>query len=89
MAPEVLFNNKYGYASDVFAFGVTFYELLHLVTPWESETEEELRAKLATNTEVKFKEGLSSRTIALIRKCLVRDPLTRITIEELVQELAA
>lgn len=55
MAPEVLFDNKYSYASDVFAFGVAFYELLHLVTPWECDKEEELRARIANDEPVKFK----------------------------------
>lgn len=49
MAPEVLFQNQYSYKSDVFAFGVMFYELLHLVTPWECDKEEELKAKIMNN----------------------------------------
>jgi serine/threonine protein kinase len=42
----VLFQNQYSFKSDVFAFGVMFYELLHMVTPWECEKEEELRRKI-------------------------------------------
>lgn len=36
MAPEVLFNNRYSYASDIYAFGIMYYELLHMATPYES-----------------------------------------------------
>ena len=55
MAPEILFGNRYTFASDIFAFGIMYFELLHMTTPWESISEEELKTKLSCNFPVVFR----------------------------------
>jgi serine/threonine protein kinase len=82
----VLFQNQYSFKSDVFAFGVMFYELLHMVTPWECEKEEELRRKIMEE-EVRFGEGVSEETKELINGCLKREPEGRFSIEEVLERL--
>lgn len=34
MPLEALEDKKYGYASDVFSYGVVLYEMLHAESPW-------------------------------------------------------
>jgi len=55
MAPEVLFGNRYSSASDIFSFGIMYYELLHMTTPWESVTDYELKTKISCNYPVVFR----------------------------------
>jgi len=84
MAPEVLFGNRYSFASDMFAFGIMYYELLHMATPWESLSEEELKVKLSYNYPVVFREGIGAGVKQLIMACLQKDPRTRPTIEQVM-----
>jgi serine/threonine-protein kinase len=35
MSIEALESSQYSYASDIFAFGVVLYEMLHRESPWE------------------------------------------------------
>lgn len=74
MAPEVMFNNRYSYASDIYAFGIMYYELLHIATPYESNSEEELKMKLAFSVPFKFREGLGAGVKQLIMACLNKEP---------------
>ncbi len=46
MAPEVLHRNQYSHASDIWAIGVTFYELFTGSVPWVCDTQEEIQKKL-------------------------------------------
>jgi len=47
MSPEGFIDNVYGPKTDVWAFGVVIYELLHGVTPFhQSFTETELKTSL-------------------------------------------
>jgi serine/threonine protein kinase len=84
MPPEVLFHNRYSFASDIFAFGIMYYELLHLVTPWESSSEDELKAKMAFNPQVRFRDGISNGVRQLLAACLTLDPNRRPTIEQVL-----
>lgn len=84
MAPEVLFSNRYSFASDMYAFGVMYYELLHLTTPWESMSEEELKLKVHYNYPVVFREGIGAGVKQLILSCLQKDPRNRPTIEQVI-----
>lgn len=38
MAPEISLNENYSEASDIYALGIIWYELLHRVAPWEALT---------------------------------------------------
>lgn len=84
MAPEVLFGNRYSFASDLFAFGIMYYELLHVTTPWESLCEEELKTKIRANYPVVFRDGLGAGVKQLILACLQKDPRNRPTIEQVM-----
>lgn len=38
--------SEYSFASDVFAFGVVLFEMMHKYSPWECSEEAELVAKM-------------------------------------------
>lgn len=59
MPLEALENNHYSYESDIFAFGVVMYEMLHARSPWECNDEKELINRMK-NDPVVFKEGIST-----------------------------
>ena len=46
MSPEALTRNVYSFKSDIWAIGVTFYEMLVGRVPWRSKTEKELLQEL-------------------------------------------
>lgn len=38
MSPEISLQKKYSFSSDVYAFGIIWYELFHKKAPWEALT---------------------------------------------------
>jgi serine/threonine protein kinase len=46
MPLEALVKNIYSPSSDIFSFGVIFYELMTGITPWECKNEKELIKKM-------------------------------------------
>ena len=58
MSLEALEKSQYSYASDVFAFGVVLFEMIHKESPWECSEEPELIAKMKTE-EPLIKSGIS------------------------------
>lgn len=83
MPLEVLKGNNYSPESDLFAFGVLFYEMLHGRTPWECGDERELLRKMQ-NEPVSFGRGVSDGVKELIRSCLAKDSTDRGTIEDVI-----
>lgn len=86
LSPELLNTRRYDEKVDVWAFGVVAYELVCGVPPFFGKTENE------TFGQIKSKE-LASKGLKtagaeaedLIRKCLEKDPLIRIGIEDVVK----
>jgi len=92
MAPEVhLSTNFTPQFSDVWSIGITFYEILTGDVPWsDCEDQDDLLDKLMFEDEknlFKYPEYLSNETIFLLKKILKKDPLKRITIENLDLDL--
>ena len=46
MPLEALLRNEYSFKSDIFALGVTFYQMIHGETPWPCRSELELIERL-------------------------------------------
>eukprot|EP00051_Salpingoeca_urceolata_P011379 m.140870 g.140870 ORF g.140870 m.140870 type:complete len:615 (+) comp17096_c0_seq1:507-2351(+) len=88
MAPEVLKGQKYGYAVDVWAAGVIFFNLLSGDYPFDSENEQELARKIA---EAKLDlshpgwGGITSDCKDLLRQLLEPAPALRLTAEAALQ----
>ena len=85
MSPEGLLNNYYGPKTDVWAFGVFMYEILHGDTPLafcQSEIELYTNLKIPL-TKDKIHPSLSNELKDLILKCLEVDETKRITFQEM------
>jgi serine/threonine protein kinase len=75
MPLESLVKNIYSPSTDIFSFGVIFYELLTGITPWECKNEKELIKKmnnLPYCLAERFK--ISSNNRALLEKLCSIDP---------------
>ena len=83
MAPESLLSNTYSQKSDIWSLGVTLHELLHGVTPFTSQTEEELKKEL--RKPLKF-NVCSQQIMNLIANCLTYDVQSRFDLQKLLHE---
>lgn len=72
MSPEGLRYNIYGPKTDVWAFGIMIYELLHGMTPFSNcRTESELKFSMSVPIGwSQLKSQLSSEIKEVILKCL-------------------
>ncbi|CAD8070866.1 unnamed protein product [Paramecium sonneborni] len=81
MSPQA-FKNRYSEKSDIWALGVSLYELLFGQVPWQAGSERELAQKMAT-IPVHFPGHISDECKDFIYKCLIVDEIKRASIEEL------
>ena len=88
MAPEAMIENLYGPKTDVWAFGIFVYELLHGDTPLGyCETEEELFEGVRTQLTAKeINPTVSAQLRDLILKCLQVDERRRISVAQIGRE---
>ncbi len=80
MAPELVKRLKTDHRLDVFAFGVTAYEMLTFELPWERGTTGQVAMTHATHrhTEItKYRPQIEPRLAKAIASCLRRDPAKR------------
>ena len=86
MAPEIIKNQKYDEAIDIWSLGVLLYELVHSYSPFVTD---DLDArKIGYNIvekDLKFKEGISEEYKDLIKQLLIKNCEKRIKIEEIYQ----
>jgi serine/threonine protein kinase len=80
MSPEGLISNHYGPKTDVWAFGVILFELLHARQPLLAcSSDEDLRAAVAKNIrDEDFRGGVSGELREFIKRCLEVDVEKRI-----------
>ena len=83
MAPEILKGEHYTIKADVWSLGVLFYEMLFGKTPYNSNKLENLIHIISTE-EVTFPiDGISNKTLKLLKKMLTKDYFRRISWIEL------
>ncbi len=91
MGPEVLEGVAYDQRSDIYALGVSFYELLSSVHPFENAPlmkQLEIRKDGAYPPLDKLNPSLPKQLVAAIAKCMSYNPSDRFqTAKELVQSL--
>lgn len=85
MSPEGYIDNVYGPKTDVWAFGLVVYELLHGKAPLSHiGTQEELKQLLRVPIKKEqFKADLSPEVKELITRCLEVDEKHRISMDEI------
>ncbi|CAD8204719.1 unnamed protein product [Paramecium octaurelia] len=81
MSPQA-FKNRYSEKSDIWALGVSLYELLFGQVPWQAGSERELAQRMAT-VPVQFPGHISDECKDFIYRCLIVDESRRATVEEL------
>ncbi|KAM3130541.1 hypothetical protein pb186bvf_017350 [Paramecium bursaria] len=81
MSPQA-FKNRYSEKSDIWALGVTLYEMLFGQVPWQAGTEKELAYRMQT-TPVQFPFQISDECRDLIQRCLTVDENYRYNVEDI------
>jgi serine/threonine protein kinase len=79
MSPEGMIDHIYGMKTDIWAFGIIFYELLHGKTPFSYCTSEyDLKKAVMTQLSFNnFRPDMSPEARKLILKCLIVDSQIR------------
>jgi len=71
MAPECLLKGQYSFASDVYAFGVVSWELLHEREAYEGMTEFTLvNSVMQEGHCLKFEESIEPEITELLQACM-------------------
>ena len=83
MSPETMKKSYYSAKTDIFALGVTLYEILEGTTPWESSNEKELLEKM--KNEIICPEHIKNPRIKeFITRCCDLNETKRMSKEELI-----
>ena len=91
MAPELLWNQRYASAVDMWAIGVVLYELMALKLPFCGSNVLALVYQIAFNSydpEPLQKAGYSPALVELVGRLLDKDPMKRPTASQLLSEPA-
>lgn len=86
MAPELIKGDKTvsGEAVDAWAFGVTLYQLMYGVLPFNGETHLQLTRRIV-NDDVEFptdRDDVPPSFVMAVRRLLTKDPSQRLTLKE-------
>jgi len=79
MAPEIIANEKYGKAVDIWSLGVLLYELLHGQPPYAGGGEAEKMRKILKCQQFPFYPNISEGARSLILKLMQKNPTSRIS----------
>ena len=85
MAPEVICQIKYDFKADIWSLGCTLLEMATGFPPWgKIENHMEAFMKIGRSEEdPEIPENLNSDLINVIKRCLIRNPMERITLDEI------
>lgn len=90
IAPEIIFNQNHGCASDIFSLGVVAYELMIGKLPYDSNSrysyKQHILKEMVVIRESDIAEGWSEESADFINRCIYRRPISRIgynSIEEI------
>ncbi len=92
MAPELISQRQASAASDIYALGVVYYEMLTLEKPFLGENPGEIIRAILENEPVPpshFRADLSREQTALVLRMLSKDPGQRPTDDDLLASFAA
>lgn len=86
MSPQCLQKREYSEKTDIWALGITLFELLTGDVPWPAETPEALLHEIY-HKDIKFPGNMSQDFKNLIKKCLVIEEKKRVNLEETIEIL--
>ena len=85
LSPEICQNKPYNAKTDIWAMGALFYELIMLKHPYEAKNLHSLVVKIINNEPKPLSRSYSKSLRDAVMKCLVKDPLHRISINQLLE----
>ena len=88
LAPEVYKNSKYTYEADIWALGVTFYQLIILDYPFEGSSLEEIQKNIKTGNKKPVPKDckIDEKFIKIINEMMLNSPDKRITLPKILEE---
>ena len=88
LAPEVKKNRNYTYEADIWALGVTFYQLIILDYPFEGSSLLEIQANIAEGKKKPIPKDckIDAKFIKIINEMMSVDPKERISLQKIFEE---
>ena len=88
LAPEVKKNSNYTFEADIWALGVTFYQLIILDYPFEGNSIDKIQANIeAGNIKPIPKDcKIDSKFIKIVKEMMCVNPQERITLQKILEE---
>ena len=88
LAPEVKQNTNYTYEADIWALGVTFYQLIILDYPFEGSSLLEIQANIAEGKKKPIPKDckIDAKFIKIINEMMSVDPKERISLQKIFEE---
>jgi len=88
LAPEVKKNSNYTYAADIWALGVTFYQLIILDYPFEGSSLDEIQANIEAGKKKPIPKDykIDEKFIKIINEMMSVDPKERISLENILED---
>jgi NIMA (never in mitosis gene a)-related kinase len=88
LAPEVKKNTNYTYEADIWALGVTFYQLIILDYPFEGSSLLEIQANIAEGKKKPIPKDckIDAKFIKIINEMMSVDPKERISLKKIFEE---
>ena len=88
LAPEVKKNSNYTYAADIWALGVTFYQLIILDYPFEGSSLDEIHANIAAGKKKPIPNDLKidEKFIKIINEMMSVNPKERISLQKILED---
>ena len=88
LAPEVKQNTNYTYEADIWALGVTFYQLIILDYPFEGSSLLEIQANIAEGKKKPIPKDckIDEKFIKIINEMMSVDPKKRISLQKIFEE---
>ncbi|EGR28915.1 protein kinase domain protein, partial [Ichthyophthirius multifiliis] len=86
LAPEIWKGEDFkGRPTDIWAAGVTFYEIIVGERPFQGRKNEELKKNIL-ESEVQYPQDMDENLKNMLKKCLIKNPDQRYTIENLMTD---
>ena len=88
LAPEVKKNVNYTFEADIWALGVTFYQLIILDYPFEGDSIDKIQANIAAGNKKPIPKDckIEPKFIKIVNEMMSANPNERITLQKILEE---